>query len=91
MSVEDLKVLRKVHFNYYFDKNSKFLGYEVFVPSDLFERFPSMERLCSEFGRLLKDYDFLVYGIRPYYPDKFKYSYCTIHLANYINLLLRQK
>ncbi|MBP3678684.1 MAG: hypothetical protein J6I70_00040 [Bacteroidaceae bacterium] len=91
MSVEDLKVLRKVHFNYYFDKNSKFLGYEVFVPSDLFERFPSMERLCAEFGRLLKDYDFSVYGIRPYYPDKFKYSYCTIHLANYINLLLRQK
>ena len=44
MSVEDLKVLRKVH--------------EVFVPSDLFERFPSMERLCAEFGRLLKDYDF---------------------------------
>lgn len=91
MSLEDLKVFRKVHFNYYFDKNSKFLGYEVFVPSDLFERFPSMERLCAEFGRLLKDYDFSVYGIRPYYPDKFKYSYCTIHLANYINLLLRQK
>lgn len=91
MSVEDLKVLRKVFFNYYFDRESKFLGYEIFVPSDLFERFPSMERLCAEFGRSLKDYDLSVYDIRPDYPDKFKYSHCTIHLANYINLLLRQK
>lgn len=91
LSIEDLKELRKVYFNYYFDKDFNFLGYEVFVPSDLFEHFPSMERLCAEFGRSLKDYDFSVYGIRPYYPDKFKYSYCTIHLANYINLLLRQK
>ena len=91
MPVEDLKELRKVHFNYYFDKSSNFLGYEVFAPSDLFERFPGMERLCAEFGNSLKDYDFSVYGMRPNYPDKFKYSYCTIHLANYINLLLRQK
>ena len=89
MPVEDLKVLRKVYFTYYFDKDSKFLGYEVFAPSDLFERFPSMERLCAEFGNSLKDYDLSVYNIEP--SKTFTYSNCSIHLANYINLLLRQK
>lgn len=89
MPVEDLKVLRMVYFCYYFDKNSTFLGYELFAPSEVFERFPSMERLCAEFGNSLKDYDLSVYNIEP--SKTFTYSNCTIHLANYINLLLRQK